>query len=255
MAVESLVFLPNTNLVMACHITGVYDVNRNTTLDNDSYELVKDWAQSITAANLKGIVFHNNFSKETCETIESENISFIKVGYDPQFNPNVYRYFVYRDFLQQHIKQINGIFITDITDVVLVNNPFTDPLFSGNPNALFCGDEPKILNNDWMIAHAEHLRKNIPDYAAYESNFGNQTLLNCGIMGGSVSLFFDFLQELCAIHQHANRDNKTEYTGDMGVFNYLARTKFNQQLIHGTPVNTVFKQYETKRNDCWFRHK
>ena len=134
MAVESLVLLPNTNLVMACHITGVYDVNRNTTLDNDSYELVKDWAQSITAANLKGIIFHNNFSEETCNAIESENISFIKVDYDPQFNPNVYRYFVYRDFLQQHIKQINGIFITDITDVVLVNNPFTDPLFSGNPN-------------------------------------------------------------------------------------------------------------------------
>ncbi len=255
MAVESLVFLPNTNLVMACHITGVHDVNRNTILANDSYELVKDWAQSITAANLKGIIFHNNFSKETCKAIESENISFIKVDYDPQFNPNVYRYFVYRDFLQQHIKQINGIFITDITDVVLVNNPFTDPLFSGNPTALFCGDEPKILNNDWMMAHAEHLRKNIADYAAYESNFGNQTLLNCGIMGGSVSLFFDFLQQLCAIHQRANRDNKTEYTGDMGAFNYLARTKFNQQLIHGAPVNTVFKQYETNRNDCWFRHK
>ena len=255
MAVESLVLLPNTNLVMACHITGVYDVNRNTTLDNDSYELVKDWAQSITAANLKGIIFHNNFSEETCNAIESENISFIKVDYDPQFNPNVYRYFVYRDFIQQHIQQINGIFITDITDVVLVNNPFTDPLFSGNPNALFCGDEPKILNNDWMIAHAEHLRKNIPDYAAYESNFGNQTLLNCGILGGSVSLFFDFLQQLSAIHQQANRDNKTEYTGDMGAFNYLARTKFNQQLIHGAPVNTVFKQYETNRNDCWFRHK
>ena len=255
MAVKSLVFLPNTNLVMACHITGVYDVNRNTTLDNDSYELVKDWEQSITAANLQGIIFHNNFSKETCKAIESENISIIKVDYDPLFNPNVFRYFVYRDFLQQHIQHINGIFITDITDVVLVNNPFTDPLFSDNPTSLFCGDEPKILNNDWMIAHAEHLRKNIPDYAAYESNFGNETLLNCGIMGGSVSVFFDFLQRLCAIHQDANRDNKTEYTGDMGVFNYLARTKFNQQLIHGAPVNTVFKQYETNRNDCWFRHK
>lgn len=255
MAVESLGYMKNTNLVMACHITGVHDVNRNTTLANDSYELVKDWEQSITAANIQGIIFHNNFSKETCKAIESENISIIKVDYDPLFNPNVFRYFIYRDFLQQHIQHINGIFITDITDVVLVNNPFTDPLFRANPTSLFCGDEPKILNNDWMIAHAEHLRKNIPDYAAYESNFGNKTLLNCGIMGGSVSLFFDFLQQLCAIHQHANRDNKTEYTGDMGVFNYLARTKFNQQLIHGTPVNTVFKQYETNRNDCWFRHK
>jgi len=255
MAVESPLFQQDSNIVMACHITGVHDVNRNNTLANDSYELVKDWAESVTAANVQGIIFHNNFSEETCRLFENEHISFIKIDYDPQFNPNVFRYFVYRDFLQLHIQQINGIFITDISDVVLVNNPFTDPLFKENPTALFCGDEPKPLLNDWMIAHGEHLRKNISDYAAYESTYGNETLLNCGIIGGTASVFFDFLQQLCAIHQYANRDNKTPYTGDMGAFNYLARTKFNQQLIHGAPVNTVFKQYETNRNDCWFRHK
>ena len=255
MAVEYPIFPPNTNLVMACHISGVHDVNRNTTLANDSYELVKDWAQSVTAANLQGIIFHNNFSEETCKSFENKNISFIKIAYDPQFNPNVFRYFAYRDFLLHHIQLINAIFITDISDVVLVNNPFTDPLFCGNPSTLFCGDEPKILHNDWMIAHAENLRKNISDYAAYESAFGNETLLNCGIIGGSASLLFDFLQQLCAIHQHANSNNKTAYTGDMGAFNYLARTKFNSQIIHGAPVNTVFKGYENNRTDCWFRHK
>jgi hypothetical protein len=41
MAFESPLFPPNTNVVMACHITGVHDVNRNTTLANDSYDLVK----------------------------------------------------------------------------------------------------------------------------------------------------------------------------------------------------------------------
>jgi hypothetical protein len=41
----------------------------------------------------------------------------------------------------------------------------------------------------------------------------------------------------------------------MGAFNYLVRTQFNHQLLHGAPVNTVFKMYETERNDCWFRHK
>jgi len=138
---------------------------------------------------------------------------------------------------------------------VVVNNPFIDPLFIKNPNALFCGDEPKILHNDWMIAHAENIRKNIPNYAAYEHTFGKETLLNCGIIGGSALLIYDFLQQLCAIHENANRDNKTAYTGDMGVFNYLARTMFNQQLIHGAPINTVFKQYEIDRKDCWFRHK
>jgi len=255
MAVESPLFQQDSNIVMACHITGVHDVNRNSTLANDSYELVKDWAESVTAANVQGVIFHNNFSEKTCRLFENEHISFIKIAYDPHFNPNVFRYFVYRNFLQQHLQQFKRIFITDITDVVLVNNPFTDPLFKENPIALFCGDEPKLLNNEWMIAHSENLRKNIPDYAAYERAFGKETLLNCGIIGGSAFLFFDFLQQLCAIHQYANRDNKTAYTGDMGAFNYLARTKFNEQIIHGTPVNTVFKLYETDRTDCWFRHK
>jgi len=255
MLAESLHFPQNTNLVMGCLITGLHDVNRNEILVNDSYELVKDWAESITAANLQGVIFHNNFSEETCKSFGNKNITFIKIGHNPEFNPNVFRYFVYKDFLKQHIQQINGIFITDISDVVLVNNPFTDALFCNNPNALFCGDEPKTLHNEWMIAHSEHLRNNIIDYADYENTFANETLLNCGIIGGSAPLFFDFLQQLCEIHQDANRDNKTAYTGDMGAFNYLARTKFNQQIIHGAPVNTVFKGYENNRTDCWFRHK
>jgi hypothetical protein len=41
----------------------------------------------------------------------------------------------------------------------------------------------------------------------------------------------------------------------MGAFNYLMRIKFNEQVIHGAPVNTVFKSYENEREDCWFRHK
>jgi len=255
MTAKSLHFPQNTNLVMGCLITGLHDVNRNETLINDSYELVKDWAESITAKNLQGVIFHNNFSEETCKSFENENITFIKIEHNPEYYPNVFRYFVYRDFLKKHIQQINGIFITDISDVVLVNNPFTDALFCNNPNALFCGDEPKILNNEWMIAHSEHLRNNIIDYADYENAFANETLLNCGIIGGSAPLFFDFLQQLCEIHQDANRDNKTAYTGDMGAFNYLARTKFNEQIIHGAPVNTIFKGYENDRTDCWFRHK
>jgi hypothetical protein len=255
MAIDSLVFPPNSNLVMACLITGVHDVNRNTTLPSDERQLLSDWAESLAAANVKGVIFHNNLSEQICKSFDHDKISFIKIEYDPQFNPNVFRYFAYRDFLQLHIQKLKGIFITDVSDVVLVNNPFTDSLFLENPNALFCGDEPKLLNNEWMLAHSEHLRNNIADYAAYESKFAHETLLNCGIIGGNTSLFFDFLQKLCAIHQHANRENKTAYTGDMGAFNYLARTQFNDQLIHGAPVNTVFKLYENERNDCWFRHK
>ena len=240
---------------MACHITGVYDVNRNMTLEGDNYELVRDWAASVAALNLSGIIFHNNFREETCKKYENEHITFIKIDYNPQFNPNVYRYFVYRDFLQQHANLIKRVFVTDISDVVLVKNPFIEPYFAENSGAIFCGDEPKKLDNDWMKAHATELRKKIPDYAEYENKFGEETLLNCGIIGATIPIFTDFIQKLCAIHQQFNSQNQSAFTGDMGAFNYLARTAFNNQLRHGAPVNTIFKMYETERSDCWFRHK
>lgn len=243
------------NIIMACHITGVYDVNRNAVLADDDYDLVRKWAESVAKSNVRGIIFHNNFSDETCNRYKNDCISFVKIGYNPQFNPNVYRYLVYKNFLQKNLKLYNGIFITDVSDVELVKNPFTDAFFLENQSSIFCGDEPKPLYNEWMIAHSSSLREKIKDYAEFEDKFANETLLNCGVIGGTAQTFFNFLQQLCNIHQHANFENKTVYTGDMGAFNYLARTQFNSQLKHGAPVNTLFKSYELKRMDCWFRHK
>jgi hypothetical protein len=255
MAFKINAFLPVKGLVMSCHITGVYDVNRNNTLQDDDYALVRDWAESVSASRLKGIIFHNNFSEATCEKYANADISFVKIEHDPQFNPNIYRYFVYRDFLQTYAPQIESLFVTDISDVVVVKNPFVEPVFRDNPDTLFCGDEPKKLDNEWMKAHATHLRNKIADYADYEAAFQQETLLNCGVIGGKTPIMQEFIEKLCTLHQQYNYDNTTAYTGDMGAFNYLVRTQFNAQLLHGTPVNTVFKLYETERMDCWFRHK
>lgn len=246
---------PTDFLLMACHITGVYDVNRNTILEPDDYRLVQAWAESVAAAKIKGVIFHNNLSPKTCETYTNAYVSFIEVDYNPTFNPNVFRYFVYRDYLEKHALKTRGVFVTDVSDVVLVNNPFEDQRFISQPEAIFCGDEDKPLHNEWMRDHAAHLREQIADYAAYEDRFGQDTLLNCGIMGGHTSVFMGFLKKLCVLHERYNANNKTAYTGDMGAFNYLARTQYTDQIISGPPVNTVFKLYETERTDCWFRHK
>jgi hypothetical protein len=224
-------------------------------LPDDSYELVQAWAESVAAAKLKGVIFHNNFSEETCAHYANEYISFVRIEYNPLYNPNVFRYLVYRDYLAKCTEPIEGVFVTDVSDVTLAQNPFAHPLYIENPSSLFCGDEPKLLHNDWMIAHGEHLRSQIQDYADYEERFASETLLNCGVFGGHYPLFMDFLQQLCEIHETYNHSNSTAYTGDMGAFNYLARTRFNENLRHGFPVNTEFKAYENERIDCWFRHK
>jgi hypothetical protein len=244
-----------SNLILGCLITGIYDVNRSTTLQEDDYELVRNWADSLAKATVKGILFHNGFSEETCRKYTSEYLSFVRITPDPLFNPNVFRYLVYLDYLEKQTTPPANIFITDVSDVTLVNNPFTDPLFKQSPNTLFCGDEPIQLANEWMHAHASSLRSQIDNYADYEARFATEKLLNCGIIGGHYPLFFDFLRQLAAIHRSYNTENRTAYTGDMGAFNYLARTKFNDRLRHGFPVNTVFKSYEEARSDCWFRHK
>lgn len=146
----------------------------------------------------------------------------MRIEYNPEFNPNVYCYFIYRDFLAKSLDPIQGVFVTVISDFTLAQNPFNDPLYQDNSKTLFCGDEPTLLDNEWMLAHTTHLREQMADYHAYEEQFAKESLLNCGIIGGSFSAFFDFLKQLCEIYETYNRANKTAYADDMGAFNYLA---------------------------------
>ena len=65
--------------IVASYISGVYDVNRNTVLADDDYSIIQDWANSISALKLQGIIFHNNCSVATCERCQNEYITFIKI--------------------------------------------------------------------------------------------------------------------------------------------------------------------------------
>ncbi len=243
------------NVILACQITGIYDVNRNEILADDDYSSIKNWCDSLINLDLQGVIFHNNYSETFCERFSNKNIQFIKVQYDAKFNPNVYRYFMYRDFMLLYSDQIENVFVTDISDVEVIKNPFEEPFFKDNPDFIFCGNEPKMLENKWMKNHSEYLRNKIENYAAYEEKFKQEPLLNCGIIGGNFKVMSSFIEQLTTIHQQYNFDNKTAYTGDMGAFNYLIRTQFNDKLRHGFPINTEFKGYQTERNDCFFRHK
>ena len=243
------------DVVLACHITGVYYVNRKEVLQDDDYFIIKPWADSLIEHKINGIVFHNHFSNATCKQYSNEFISFQKIEYDNRFNPNVFRYLVYNDYLNKHQDEIKSLFLTDVSDVVMLKNPFDDMLFKHHPQHLFCGDEPKILANDWMQNHSTHLRNNLLNFEQFEKIHSQSVLLNCGIIGGEISVMKLFIEKLSQLHRQYNVNNPTAYTGDMGGFNYIARTYFNDHIIHGKPVNTVFKAYENHRTDCWFKHK
>ncbi len=243
------------DIILGAYFTGVFDVNRNETLPNDDINPILPWLRSLIKFEQSVVIFHNSFSDNTISLFEDELITFLPVKLDANYNPNVYRYFLYNNFLKENIHLLNNIFVTDVTDVEMLNNPFISNFFIEHNDKIFCGDEPTINNNKWMRDHNEFFRNSIDDFKAYENNFANDTLLNCGIIGGKAIVMQQFLDELCSLHQSYNQNNPTAFTGDMGLFNYLIRTKSNGQVYHGSPVNTVFKQYEYNNVDCWFRHK
>ncbi len=244
-----------TNIVCATILTGVYDVNRSELLVEDDFGGIEVWYDSILKLGLRGIVFHNTFSEKTIEKYQNKNISFVAVEYDKSLNANVFRYLVYEAFIQKYETEIANIFVTDISDVMVVQNPFIQSLFLENPDKLFCGDENETLSNEWMMAHSTHLRNLMSGFSEYEQLNLSQTLLNCGIIGGSIKTMKILMESIAHIHRTYTTTNTSAYTLDMGAFNYVARTRFGQNLLHGTPINTQFKKYESQRTDCWFRHK
>jgi len=235
-------------------LTGVYDVNRNELLEKNNFALIQKWYDSILSLQMKAIVFHNTFSEEIIQNYSNEYIQFVEVKYDGRLNPNVYRYFIYQNYLKQH-PEIQNLFVTDISDVEVITNPFVSPTYTENSDSLFCGDEPEILDNEWMRNHCSHLRNSLPEFSSYEALNQHEVLLNCGIIGSNAQVMKLLFDQLVAIHEAVSFTNTTKYTLDMGVFNFVARTAFANKLIHGAPVNTVFKKYEVQQQDCWFRHK
>ena len=250
------IFVKNTeNYIFASLLTGIYDVNRNELLKENDFENIKKWYNSILSLKLNAIIFHNSFSKEIIEKYSNKYIKFIKVEYNGKLKPNIFRYFIYNDYIKQNSAKIKNIFITDITDVEVLQNPFETDIFKNNADYLFCGDEPEILDTIWMRNHCTHLRNLMPAFGLFELANKHKTLLNCGIIGGNMILMQLLLTKITSMHETFSYSNTTPYTLDMGVFNYVSRTTFSNKIFHGEPVNTIFKEYQTIRTDCWFRHK
>ncbi len=244
----------SNKLILGCHISGVFDVNRSQMLSDDDFSIIEQWANSILKLNLQAIIFHNNFSDETIEKYQSNHLKFIKITHDIRFNPNVFRYYIYSQFIKKHFDKIESLFVTDVSDVLVLKNPFIQPLFKDNPDFVFCGDEKTIWDNEWMKDHGSHLRSAVNDYFEIESEYKSHILLNCGIIGGTIQVIKPLIESIWQIHESYNYSNTSLFTGDMGAFNYTLRKNFNNRIIHGTPVNTEFKGYYDD-GVSWFQHK
>lgn len=207
------------------------------------------WAESLRALELSGVVFYSNIHTGFTAR-EYSHIEFILA---PDFFPEWQdaldwnavdaRWLLYDFWLQQ--AKPAAAFFTDISDVLVKQNPFPHL----QPNTVYCGDEPTIVNHAWMqtIARAA----NDPKISAFLKSHAKQQLLNAGVLGGQYEPVTRFIREMRDQGLHA-----CHKTIDMLYFNYVGyNLPAGLTLQHGAPVNSVFRGNEVNRTDVWFVHK
>ena len=86
-------------MVLACHITVVYDVNWNQTIQHHDYDLVKEWMESMVSLELNCNLFYKGFSKSTIAAFHNKPILFVKTDYDKRFNPTIFCTFFYWPYM------------------------------------------------------------------------------------------------------------------------------------------------------------
>jgi hypothetical protein len=219
-----------------------------------TFSMCADWARSLVAQNLNGVLLLSGIAPAG-EMPCVPNVVVIRVEtFYPDWeilqhwNAIDARWILYHYLLSR--ANFDAAFFTDVTDVVVRNNPFPHIAAS----TLYCGDEvgqpsgENTVSHPWLrdLAHS----RGTPAMARLFDEQPDLPLLNCGVVGGKRAVLFDFFRVLMLAG--LRQDEKTV---DMAFFNYaLYSGLFPHRVVHGPPVTSVYKQYQN-RDDVWFNHK
>lgn len=145
---------------------------------------------------------------------------------------------------------VRNVWCVDATDVEMLRDPFPNM----EPGVIYVGDESALTNIPWM--RSNHPARFLQGFFAQHFN---SPLLNCGLVGGSRENVMEFIREMLTLYAKNRGDvkfNRELSVGetDMGLFNYVCRTKFASRIEHGPKVNTTFKRYKDN-GVAWWKHK
>lgn len=233
------------NIVLTAFFNSAVDPQRNIKWTAD-IDLITGLSKSCEVNNENIIIFHDCFSPEQIQKIQSSRVFFYKVKFDTNYSPNVFRYLIMYDFLIQHT--YDKVFIVDSYDVIMQFSPFAEML----DGFIYCGDEAgKITGLDWMRETQEPYLK-IPDYRKIIENHADKRLLNCGLVGCYYNDMLKLLSLWTDIFKNSISD--THAATDMATFNYIIRKYYQGRFSHGIHVNTGFK-LNKENNISWWKHK
>lgn len=218
-----------------------------------TYGLLQNWVESALqlktiSTNIEVAILYDRLGSDLENRLADQGVTLITVPDCNQMSPYDYRWIVYNDFLEQNKDIVQAVFFTDISDVLVKSNPFSS-IVEGK---LYTGDEETFLSMNWIDARSHYYIENLEGFKEVYSKHSKDVLLNCGIVGGYTDVVLRYLVEMSALS--VNTQSKPYWTTDMVAHNYVIR-KYFAEAVHGEPVNSRFKRYETHRSDVWFVHK
>ena len=234
------------DVVLTWLLTSQADPQRGRSLKSDSAEL-KALHDSLKHDG-KFVVLSSGMN----DTRHIPNATVVEVsqGVNPYFERWLATYRWLRDN-----PQVGRVWCVDGTDVQMLRDPFPEM----EEGVLYAGYEPKTLRDEWMVKHH-------PDSTLQKFMKGNPNLplVNAGVMGGDratvmgfahrlVKMYFDDWIDFIYGWEHTRLNS--EQAGDMGAFNYVARTEYADVLSSGPHVTTIFKGEEKNNRTAWWKHK
>ena len=231
--------------ILSVYFNSWPDPQRNEKIAADNFPYIERWYNSVDRLRIHAVVFHDGLSASFVKQYSTERIQFIPVPTLDR-NPVDAKWTVVSEHLKKH--RYNRVFVTDISDVEVRTNPFTQDALWEDFN-LFCGDEPEFVGCPWLSDLVRQLDRQ--EWWDWHQCHASEILLNAGVLGGYAWTVALLATEVANCLE---RWIPSSIMADMLLVNIVARKLGGTRLRHGHPVNSRFKAYETCQ-DVWFAHK
>lgn len=232
------------NIIFTTYFTSRKNPQRDKFVAKNAIGYMKSFYDSINELKLDCVIFHDELSDSFIDKYSTEKIKFNKVDMNKynRSSLNDLRFYYYLDYINEH-PDIEKVFMTDISDVVVNINPF-DYITDDN---LYIGlDRDRTLEHYFM---KDKIIKAYGCFSRYECIKSNKTL-NAGIIGGNITTIKFFLKELINEFRFANK----VVNANMPSVNYVAYKFFDEKITTGYPLCSKFCANEI-RKDVYFKHK
>ncbi len=233
------------DFIISTFFTSEKDPQRPNKWGNDDFSIIKEFYDSVVKHDLNCLILIDNSSDEFIKNYQTEKVKFIRCD-SSGLNMVDIRWKLYYNLLNERTDIFRAFFL-DVSDVVILKNPFKFI----DDDKIYCGDEENInLNNDWMIRRYSLL--NNSEINKKLNSYLSKKVINAGILGGYREYLIDITKKIKDILSESKIKHTTV---DMCVFNHVLYTNYENKLIHGLPVNTVFRANDLNNQIAWFKHK